>query len=369
MTTNNTYKLIAIALMAVLMPAFAMASHGNTPQVSLIGTAVINTTSAAINYNYDSNGTNENLILTYIEYKNMNSGEIMVSSTNTESLGVQNHSVAIYNLDPNTEYNYRAVVKYSDGFIKTGWKTFTTQGGSMPYAYNTTNTSTVITTNSSDTSTSTSTSNVIDIPKVASTAASSALAAAKSTVMTGGGTHKDGVALSITDDQARTSVDDTFTYTIKYQNTNLTSLQNAELDIQLPEQYEFIKSSSDLNYNDSDNTLSYRIGRIAPNALKTVTFTARAIGDGNGEVKTTATLYYEGGSISATDRDSFHGGSKSVLGASVFGAGFFPQTLGGWALILILIIVIVVVARRYMVAAPKPVVVVQHPAQPQPAQK
>ena len=365
MTIKNTYKLIAIALMAVLVPTFAMAFDGS-PKISLVGATSITNTNAVVVLTYDSNDASYDAFteqpISYVEYKNTDTDESFMSSYNTESPGVHTHSIAIYDLASNTQYSYRAVVKYSGGFIKTGYKTFTTTGASKSSSSSTTTTTTT-----SDTTTNSS--SVIDLPKVASTVASSALASAKSTVMTGGGTHKNGVGISITDDQARTSVGDTFTYTIKYQNTNTTSLQNAELDIQLPEQYEFVKSSLDLNYNQNDNTVSYSIGRIASGALKTVTFTARAIGDGNGEIKTTATLYYEGGSISATDRDSFNGGSKSVLGASVFGAGFFPQTFGGWALIIILIIVIIVVARRYMVAAPKPVVLVQHPAQPQPAQK
>jgi hypothetical protein len=232
-------------------------------------------------------------------------------------------------------------MKYNGGIYRTPAKTFTTKSKNSS------------STNSNQTSTDTTAetkSNSFDIGVAANSLANKASASAKSKIMTGGATHKNGLAISISDEQARTTVGDTFTFTVKYENLTSQSLRNTELIIKLPEQYEFVKSSFDMDYNERDNTVTYISGRVAPKTLKTVTFTARAIGDGNADVKTTATLFYEGGNISASDRDSFHGGSKSYLGASVFGAGFFPQTLGGWLAIIILIVVIIIVARRYMVA-------------------
>lgn len=357
---KNTYKFIAVALMALVLPTFAMAFSG-TPKISMEGANRVYTTKVVILMTYDSNtasyNTTDEYPVTYIEYTNLDTDQTLITYTNSEAPGKRTHTYAIYKLQPNTEYSYRGVLKYENRIVKTEEQTFKTASTDYP-VYGSTNSGT---TSGTTTTTTTTNTSVATVPKVVSNLETSV----KNSVMTGGGTFKDGVGISITNEQARTSIDDTFTYTVKYQNTKLTSINNAELVIQLPEQYEFVKSSVEMDYNERDNTVSYTIGRVAANTLKTVTFTARAIGDGKTEVRTTATLFYEGGSISATDRDAFNGGAKSVLGASVFGAGFFPQTFVGWVAILLLIAAIIIIARRYMVAAPKPMVIVQHPAQPQ----
>lgn len=337
MTLKNTYKFIAVALMAVLAPVATMAFTG-TPTISLNGASDIGNTYATITVMYDSHDAvyeyNEQPVV-YVEYTNTKTGDMLISAYGSESYGVRAHPFGLYDLEKGTQYSYRGVMKYSGNVYKTATQTFTTAGvEKTPSVPVVTKTTEVINTT----------------PIVITDTTTKIVAKAKSSIMTGGATHKNGVAIAITDEQARTSVGDSFTFTVQYQNTNKDSLKNGELVIQLPEQYEFVKSSFDMDYNEHDNTVTYIAGRVPNGVVKTVTFTARAIGDGSGEVKTTATLFYEGGSISASDRDSFHGDSKSALGASVFGAGFFPQTMVGWIVILLIITSIIIIARRYMTA-------------------
>ncbi len=341
MTLKNTYNQIALTLVAsMVMPVLALAA--GTPTITLDGVTNINEHNATVIVSYDSGGNDyaffRDTPTVFVEYTNIKTGEALLSAYASQSGVFRTNSFGVYDLEKATAYSYRGVLKFESKTFYTEPKTFTTKG-KVAVVQDTTPSPT----------TPTKDTTIGTIPGVDSvtTLGTKIVANAKSTIMTGGATHKNGVVIVVTNEQARTSVGDTFTYTIQYQNTNKDSLKNAELLIKLPEQYEFVKSSFDMDYNERDNTVTYIAGRVANGTVKTVTFTARAIGDGTTEVQTTATLFYEGGKISASDRDSFHGGSKSILGASVFGAGFFPQTLGGWMAILIVIVVIIIIARRY----------------------
>ena len=340
MTLKNTYNQITLAVIAILaMPVLAMAFTG-TPTITLNGVSDVGETYATAMVTYNSNDavyTNSEEPVTYVEYMNVVTGELLVTPFGYESYGNRSHSFGIFDLEKDTQYMYRGVMKYAGQVVKTNAQTFTTTG-KKPIPKPTPDPKTPGT--------------IPVDPLIIKDTTTKIVEKAKSKIMTAGATHKNGVAISISDEQARTSVGDVMTFTIQYENINKESLKNAELVIELPEQYEFVKSSSDMDYNEHDNTVTYIAGRVAAGTIKTVTFTARAIGDGSSEVRTTATLFYEGGTISASDRDSYHGGSKSVLGASVFGAGFFPQTLWGWLAIIILIAVIIIVARRYVVTHP-----------------
>ncbi len=383
-------KVVAsILAAALLMPGFAMAAQEmhfvpvndhaspvagmtfntttNTTQSFATGTPTVETIGASrIANNYaettiqfnvkNADWSRGNSPLLSIEYKNMTTG--ISNSTNVFYQDArENHVVTwtLYSLQAGTNYKYRAVMKYAGTTYRSDWDTFTTTGGVVvAQTTNTTNTTSNTTSTTNNTTTSSASHKV-------SSSVNKLTASAESAIYTAGSNHATGVAIGITDAQARVSQDDTITFTVQYQNTRTASLLNSELAIQLPEEYEYISSKSDFEYDDSSNVITLPIGRIASGgAIHTVSFKARAIGTNDRDVKTTATLYYEGGKIAASDRDAFHGGSKSILGASVFGAGFFPQTMVGWLLIVFLITVLIVAARRY-VKQPAP------QAQPAPA--
>jgi hypothetical protein len=387
MKIKNAFTFITVlALGALLAPLAAFASVSTTtasgmPSFSLIGVSNVVATRATVSVMYDSTGASYDYAhrpLIGISYTNLSTGETAISDMNFMSSGSETSRYTLYDLVPGTRYSYRAILKYGGMTYSTSDQTFTTKGGyvsTSTSSSSTTGSSSVVSTTGSGTTTvggstitassastnsisSTGSTNVLDVLPSFGTSSKSSTSSLSNKVFTAGSVHKNGVALLITDEQARVNRLDTVTYTIKYQNTRSTSLKDTEINIQLPKQYEFVKSSIDGDYNADQNVVTFSIGRVAPDTLKSFTMTARAIGDGNQEVDTTATLTYDGGSVSATDRTEYSSGSKSVLGASVFGAGFFPQTLGGWVLVIILIAVLVIVARRYMTA---PV----QPAQPQ----
>lgn len=315
-----------------------------TPSVETVGASRIanNYAEATIQFSVkNANWSRGNSPLVSIEYKNMTTGVSNTTNVFYQDIA-ENHVITwtLYSLQGGTNYQYRAVMKYAGHTYRSDWDTFSTTGGVVAAQTSATNTTSTTTANNTTTS---SASNTI------TSSVNKLTASAESAIYTAGSNHANGVAIGITDAQARVSQDDTVTFTVEYQNTRTTSLLNSELAIQLPEEYEYISSKSDFQYDDSSNVITLPIGRIASGgAIHTVSFKARAIGTNSRDIKTTATLYYESGKIAASDRDAFHGGSKSILGASVFGAGFFPQTMVGWLLIVFLITVLIVAARRYI---------------------
>ena len=333
---------------------------GRIPKISLDGVDRMYSGMATAHVTFDKNGANytsSEQPEIYIVYTNNETGES--STTKRVSPPVTSNSLgfSLYNLMPGTEYTLMGVMNYKGRSYKTDTETFITPGVAQKASSSVSGESTSQNqTNGSTNSTSGNTTTVKSTTKNTSIlgnlfgSGSKSVNSLQDKVFTGGRTQKNGLTLAITNEQARVDKGDFFTYTVRFQNGRTTALQNAEIVIELPEAYEFVRSSKDLDYNTSTNTVSAVIGRVAANTTQSFTFTVRAIGEGSGEIKTAATWFYEGGSIVATDRDNFHGGSKSVLGASVFGAGFFPQTLLGWMLIVILIAVIIIAARRYTTA-------------------
>ena len=194
-------------------------------------------------------------------------------------------------------------------------------------------------------------------PSVASISAavgvSKAVSNVDSIVKTGGYGVSNGVSLSITDSHARVVNGDSFDYTIQYNNAKSSSLRSARIVVQLPDQYAYDQGDANTVYTNSSNVVTVYLGSVDPNQSGSVTFKAKAVGKDNTGVVTKAMLVYTGGSVSAVDSDTYVGGSQSVLGATVFGAGFFPQTFFGWLVVIVILMVLMVVARRYMTPAPK----------------
>lgn len=349
MKTMKAYNLIAALLVGLFtLPFSAMAYTSGMPEFAVDGVSSLNRASATVTVSFDSRnaeyGPDEQPRI-YVEFINTRTNETRVSPYIDQWHGARSDDYYLENLEPGTTYSYRAVMRWDGSRYNTNYRTFKTVSSNLSYSG--TETATV---QNSEKQVTVKTKTESITPNV-----SPVTTKAKSAIYTSETVQKNGVALGISDAQARVRYGDSFTYTVTYHNMRKTSLQNAELTIELPEQYEFVRSSADLDYDESNNTITHTIGRISAGTSKSFTFTARAIGSGNGEIKTIATLYFEGGSITATDRDAYTGReSKSALGASVFGAGFFPQTLGGWILVSLLILAIIIITRRYTtVPAPK----------------
>jgi hypothetical protein len=316
-------------------PSFALAGIQDVQQNEALISVAFDSRNAQYNWNAQPRIS--------VTYTNVSNGNTLTSGTVGQSIGSRTTTIRLRDLEPNTRYSYKAVMYYAGQRYETNEQLFTTK-----------KTTTTIFTATSSSATSTAVINIFpDTAVVAKTVGVSKVASnLESIVKTGGYGTKNGVSLAITDSHARVVSGDTFDYTIQYHNANNKALRTARIVVQLPDQYTFDAGDGNTVYSNSDNVVTIYLGSIAANESGSVTFKARALGGENTGVETKAMLVYTGGSVSATDRDTYVGGSQGVLGATVFGSGFFPQTFFGWLIIIIILIIIMIVARRYMTPVP-----------------
>ena len=364
----RTFFNTVILLSIFAIPFFAHADwggysyqpNGPAPSIYLNNIDNVNNTAAEVGVLFDSNGaeyTWDTEPKIYVQYQSVYGGAPYTSEIDGEIMGSRTIVFDLENLQPGTQYAYTAYMQYEGMTYSSNTEYFTTTNlatngpgptTTSPSTPVTASNDTVVSSNDAIHPPSTSTAGA-DISNFFATVKQDA----ENSVETGGETTKDGVMLSITDSSARISEGDTFEYKIEYRNTNAKDLQNGKLAVILPPQYTFVESPYDSSFNEEDNTVTFIFGRIPANETKEISFTAKANTNGSGKVATVATLSYTGGSLSATDTDSYHSGSQAALGATVFGAGFFPQTFWGWLLIIVILTIVVILIRRYVKAAEK----------------
>lgn len=364
MNTNLIFKRVWAAAALFLVPFMAFAAGTGTPTFSLLGAKDIQANAAIVSVSFSPGDAlyyyGEEPV-TVISYTNTASGISLVTAPVSEQRNNHITDFFLENLTLNTNYSYKAIMTYNGRTFETAARTFvtapktgTTSGVSSSVSTSTSTTTTSSSTNSGtvkNTSSSTGATSGLSFANIfKSSGTSKNSAMLQSIVKTGGYGFQNGVGLSITNSHARVVSGDTFDYVLQYSNGNSRTLRAARIMIQLPDQYTFASATDGSTvYTEGDNIVTVYIGSIGGNESGTVTFTARAIGPNNQAVKTRANLVYTGGSVSAIDTDTYVGGSQSVLGASVFGAGFFPQTFFGWLLVILILILLVIAARRYVV--------------------
>nr|MBP9821606.1 hypothetical protein [Candidatus Paceibacterota bacterium] len=181
-------------------------------------------------------------------------------------------------------------------------------------------------------------------------------------VISGGG-NGNMIRLTITNDEDVVSSGDDLVYDVTWENISGRTLRDLLLEINLPEELEI----TDINDGDIDRRANSVIIEI-PELLNrekgetSVEVTVRGgLRDGD-PVVARAILAFENPvnqaqeNAIAYDSDEFDS-NGSVLGAFLFGAGFFPTTFGGWLLILLLIILLILIVRHYMKKGPAAMIV------------
>lgn len=148
---------------------------------------------------------------------------------------------------------------------------------------------------------------------------------------------------------------DEINYTLTYQNIGNGSVRNLVLRIDLPLEVTYL-SSNPSNPTMSGNTLIFNLGTLAAN--KSGTVTVRVLVRDNVQAGTNlnfpATLNYVDPSglsqsvsanVSANVCGTVLGDEDVALSASVFGAGFLPNSILGWLLLIILILLLILLAK------------------------
>lgn len=190
------------------------------------------------------------------------------------------------------------------------------------------------------------------------------------TVGTGGGTSR--LMLEITSPYDNACPADINDYTVKYKNISGRTLTDVVLRVTLPADVMFRKSSAG-DFSDTDNTLTVQLDELATNEEGEIFLSGevmRGVADEDIMVATAVMAYTYSTTLGQEDaiaykiHDVTRCGNSSLAGFALFGNGFFPDTFGGWLLILLLIAILVAVARsisRRSVVAP---VAASHSAAP-----
>ncbi|MFA6397877.1 MAG: hypothetical protein WDK96_03495 [Candidatus Paceibacterota bacterium] len=218
------------------------------------------------------------------------------------------YSQAIYNLNPNTNYYFRAVAQNGAG---------TSQGNILNFK-TLANSSTVV-------------------------------------VYTGNGTGVSSkIFLQIENHYKNIAVGDSIEYTVSYKNISGKLLKKAVLRITLPEEVEFTKTSAG-EFSQSDNTLTVDIGDLVKNQEGKVYLQGKVLPKAkNSEMLVTSAILVftntNGAQEDATAyvlNDVEGGNSNNLTAASIFGDGsFLPNTLIGWILLILAIFILVLIGRR-----------------------
>jgi uncharacterized repeat protein (TIGR01451 family) len=158
-------------------------------------------------------------------------------------------------------------------------------------------------------------------------------------------------------DNSRPRPGDEINYTVIYQNVGTASVTNAVLQMNLPFEVDYMFSNPS-NPTTSGNTLVFNLGTIRPNTQGVVTVRVRVKDDirSGTNLNFPATLTYvdpsgapQSASVNVTAQVWDEESQLFIdLGANVFGAGFFPDNIFGWLLLILFILVLMLLVRHLL---------------------
>ncbi|MBI5139767.1 DUF11 domain-containing protein [Candidatus Nomurabacteria bacterium] len=163
-------------------------------------------------------------------------------------------------------------------------------------------------------------------------------------------------------DNSRPHPGDEINYTVSYQNIGTGSITNLNLRIILPREVDYLSSSPN-NPNMFGDNLSFNLGTLRANGEGKVEVRVRVREDAPAGtlLDFPATLSYidPSGQARAVDAnvtaEVFRGpGDVNFLGANVFGAGFWPESILGWLFLIILIFILIITAKHAFTKQPEP---------------
>lgn len=317
------------------------------PSVITNSATNVSETSARLNSVASANGSSS---VTWYEW---GSTVNMTSRTATQTIGLnnnQNVSDVVSGLNAGTLYFYRAVVRNANGVVRYGnVETFKTSGTPV----------------------------VVNEPPVRTVVRTIVRTVPTTTNLTANNLVPGLVALRVTDttmvnNNQNACVGDEFNYQIVYQNVSNKTLANAVLEINIPTELEYVRSTNGGTYSNNNRSLVYALGTLAPNQGGTLSVTTKALSSARGKDSVVTSL-----SLSYTNPDTLaqeeaiayvlhNFGTCTTNGAalSLFGGAFLPTTLAGWLLLIILILALILIARALYERTRRPQVIVQAPAKP-----
>ncbi|MDB4984495.1 MAG: hypothetical protein JWM20_674 [Patescibacteria group bacterium] len=294
------------------------------PSISTLGTISIGGSVAVVDGYYNSTCS----VSTYFNYGRT---QALGQSTGTVNRGTGSGSMsqALQNLSPNTTYYYQAVGNNCAGTASGSIQSFTTSGTTVR---DTTITRYV-------------------------------------TVNTGNGGGSSFIKLMIDNHRDVVREGKDTAYDVSWTNLTGTKLNNLVLEVNFPSQM-VITDTDRGAIETKKSSVVYQISSLDAHETGEMTISGQidaGLKDGD-PVVAQAVMAFENPKTTATenaiayDADTFSIVDGSVLGASLFGLGFLPNSLAGWLIILLIILIIVLIARHYWRREAPTTMIVHNPA-------
>lgn len=160
--------------------------------------------------------------------------------------------------------------------------------------------------------------------------------------------------LRIDDRREDLTCSDVVDYQVVYKNVSAITLQKAVLEVQLPSGMRYVKSSGGGSYSEMTHAVTFDIGTVLPGqedakfiqADMDCTLVDSDILVANASMSYTNPTTLAQEEAVAYDLDKFFTitNGRGLTGAAIFGAGFLPNSLLGW-----LVLVLIILALAYLV--------------------
>lgn len=153
---------------------------------------------------------------------------------------------------------------------------------------------------------------------------------------------------------------DVVDYQVVYKNVSNIVLERAILEVQLPAGVVYVKSSAGGTFSETTNTVTFDIGTVMPGQedAKFIQADVNCLLVDSDMLVANASMSYTNPQTLAQeeavayDLDKFFNNLNSnrtnLTGAAIFGAGFLPNSLLGWLILILIILGLIYVVRLFM---------------------
>ncbi len=168
--------------------------------------------------------------------------------------------------------------------------------------------------------------------------------------------------LRIDDRREDLTCSDVVDYQVVYKNVSNITLEKAVLEVQLPAGVNYVKSSGGGTYSETTKTVTFNIGTVLPNQedAKFIQADVDCAQVDSDMLVANASMSYTNPSTTAQeeavayDLDRFisgidNNGRTGLTGAAIFGAGFLPNSLLGWLILILIILGLAYLVKLFLV--------------------
>lgn len=179
-------------------------------------------------------------------------------------------------------------------------------------------------------------------------------------IYTGGGSGHQHIALNIEPEFDTIYEGDRVEYIVTYENIGGHELFDTVISVELPEDIIFQRTNRG-DYNKDKHTVTFIIGDMKKDEDGELVINGDLVRTTEDTLVSTVVIAFttpSGAQDDAIDyavHDVVQNQNSSLAGLSLFGGSFFPQTLGGWLLLILVILALVYIGRKLATQDKRPI--------------